>query len=1205
MTIKGSGGGGKGGGDARTPVEAPNTLTSVQYARLLDCVSEGEIGGLVSGLNSVLINDTPLLNKDGTANFNNVTVDYRLGTQNQEYITGFPSIENEIAVNTEITTANPVVRSITNQNVDAARITILVPSLTHQNMTNGDLNGSSVTLSLEYQNNSGGFIPARITIEQLSLSLRDTTATSGDVPILSTSLGISWEGIVPILLATGRSNKNPVQYCPWVVEYRQTPSGTWTEYLSGTFSGSATSKKVAVRSGDNEFYETKFYPPTGQQNITIDLPVEATYEFRVRKLVVDSTILKMTYANSQYWTPRINIVGKTTSPYQRSVRLELPRPGPWDIRLSRVTPDSTSSVLQNKTNFSSYTEIIDSKLSYPNSAIFGIQIDARQFDSIPSRAYEIYGIKVKVPSNYDPIKREYTGEWDGSFSTQWTNNPAWIFYDLVTNNRYGLGQFIDVDAVDKWALYSIGKYCDEFVPNGFGGTEPRFTCNAYLQTRTEAYNLLTQLASVFRAMVVWSNGQITAVQDKPTDVSALFTAANVLDGRFDYSGSSVKARHTVCLVTWNDPADRYRQKVEYVEDIAGIEKYGIIQTEVSAFGCTSRGQAHRLGRWILFSERLETESVTFKTGLEGALVYPGAIIHTQDQFRSGKRFGGRTFDSSVSVIKLDSEIEIESAKTYEISVVLPDGTIESKAITNAAGLTSEITLASNLSDTPVNGAMWILSASDLVPEEWRVVSISESDPGIVEIVAISSRQEKFAAVEQDLVLENNPTTTISTTQKPITNLSVTESLYLVTPSVVGNATDMSWTGDAALYLVSCAANNQNTLSAETTSPSFTFKGLQPGIYTFNVQPVNALGVRGQTSSITKEIFGLRNIPNDVTNFEISAIAGIGHITFDPSTDLDVKVGGSLKIKHSRLSPSWSDAIDIGISASGTSTSVVVPLMQGYYLAKWVDSSGVESKNATIIETTSPNIITLNFVETIAEHSNFLGAKTNTNIITYLSQNALSLDSELTIDEMTSLLDTWSEFSSLGGVSSTGSYSFYNSADLGSVFTSRLSADLQTYGYNPNDKVDNWGLLDSLGNTDGDEVTGVSARIFVRTSNDNITFTPWSPLVVGDYSARYFEFKLELTSDGVNNIAVTTCAVNIDMPDTIYSVENIVSGTSTLNVTYPSNFYVQPALGITAQNMQTGDYYTITNKTNQGFDIVFKNSAGTNISRTFDYIAKGY
>jgi predicted phage tail protein len=467
------------------------------------------------------------------------------------------------------------------------------------------------------------------------------------------SIDVSWSGITGI--STSITQTAVVE-----LQYRLAGSSTWIPLEQHTFSGRITAYQYQNQN-NNAFgigytytnywgYSTGYAAPSGTKTFSF-APSKAKYEFRVVQL-------------SGYGTSKINsgiididaytdiISGKTISRYQKSYSIALPAGGPWDVRLRRITDDATTANIQNKTYWDSYTEIIDAKLRYPNSAICGIEIDAQQFNNIPSRGYEIDGILIKVPVNYDPITRTYSGVWNGTFKTAWSNNPAWVFYDLITTNRYGLGDFIAESQVDKWALYQIAQYCDEMIDDGFGASEPRFTVNLYLQTREEAYRVLNNLASTFRAINYWSSGAVTTVQDAPSDPIALFTAANVIGGAFNYQGSSARTRHTVALVSWNDPEDSYAQKVEYVADDEGIARYGVQQTDVVAFGCTSRGQAHRFGKSILYTERMESEVISFRTGLDGVLVYPGAVINTHDVIRAGKRFGGRIMAATDSDITL-------------------------------------------------------------------------------------------------------------------------------------------------------------------------------------------------------------------------------------------------------------------------------------------------------------------------------------------------------------------------------------------------------------------------------------------------------------------------------------------------------------------------------------------------------------------------
>jgi predicted phage tail protein len=1229
--LRGAGGGGGkggGGGSARVAVESPDSLRSQQFAQVLDMVSEGEIEGLVGGLRGVYLDDTPIENSDGTRNFSGVTIDSRTGTQAQTYLPGFPSVENEVAVSTEVTFAASVVRQISNPNINAVRVTVSIPHLTYQNPTNGDLSGTSVTIGIEVQNDGGGWQDAKLRTESVAMAVAGLTANSAAADILSADIGIAWVGE-----ASGAT-----QYAYWRADYRlQGSADPWVQFGSGVFSGAAavaadpaywagsentyyksvvngdgTTDNVAVSYEEYLAATTAMAAPGGSAMTTISLPAEAAYEFQV---VLTSGVgtLSISSASAYKWTGTDTISGKTTSKYQRAYRIPLTGTGPWDIRMRRLTADSTTQTVQNATWFESYTEIIDAKLRYPNSAIVGVRVDSSQFRTIPRRGYHIRGLRVRVPSNYDPITRAYAGVWDGTFAVAWTNNPAWCFYDLVTSERYGLGAFIDADQIDKWALYDIAQYCDEMVPDGFGGEEPRFTCNLYLQTRQEAYTVISTMASIFRGLAWWASGSITAHADKPSDAEMLFTSANVVDGIFNYAGSSIKARHTVALVSWNDPADHYRQKIEYVEDAAGIALYGVVETEVLAAGCTSRGQAHRLGRWMLYSERLETETVSFRAGMDGIYLGPGSVIQTQDAARAGQRFGGRVVSATTTAITLDAAVTIEAGQTYTLSAILPAGTLETRAVGNAPGSASVLTVAA-FTTAPQAGAIWVLAATNLLPETWRVVGMVEVERGVLEITALAHRADKYDAVEQNLILEPLPTSSYSTNPDPVIGLVATESLYLVTPSVVGNRATLSWSGSQPYYSVTWQRSGDNLQSRDVTVPTCSIDGIEPGVYTFSVVAVNAIGRRSAATAIVQEIYGKTAPPGNVENFALAAIAGAAHLTWNPAADLDVVVGGILRMRHAAAGQTaeWSNGIDIGPAIPGSASSVVLPLLAGTYMAKWVDSSGYESTAAALITTDAPGVLAGNAVATVTEHDAFAGVKTAMAVAEFSSSpsgTALMLDSALTIDEMTDPIDTWPYIGALGGVAESGIYEFDGTVDLGAVFTSRLTAAIEAYGFDASDLIDSRGSVDAWSSVDGGNITDATVQLQVRTTNDNPAGSPawsaWQPFVTGDWTARAFEFRLLASRvEQTHNVAVAALSVTVDMPDRLYSDNDIACASGGMTVTFPAAFYAVPAVGITAQGMATGDYYTIS-KTDADFDIQFFNAGGSGVARTFDYIARGY
>ena len=371
------------------------------------------------------------------------------------------------------------------------------------------------------------------------------------------------------------------------------------------------------------------------------------------------------------------------------------------------------------------------------------------------------GVKVKIPSNYNPFTRVYSGVWDGTFQTNWTNNPAWIFYDLLTNTRYGAGEFIDASQVDRYSLFPIAQYCDELVPNGSGGLEPRLTFNAYVTDRGDAYEVLNALAASFRGLTYFAEGTIVAVQDRPKNVSKVFSPANVIqetnDGGevteppFLYEGSARKARKTVALVSWNDPADNYKEKIEYVEDRAGIERYGIQEMEVRAMGTTSQGQAQRIGRWMLLTNQLETSIVSFKVATEGSFLLPGEIIGIADPARQGKRFGGRIVTATTSAVTIDAPFTFIAAKAYSLTVTLDSGAVQSRTVTNGAGEASVVTISPPLSSLPVVGGMWVLQEDGEGYETYRVGAINEDD-GKITIFATEYDPAKFSETDSSTAL---------------------------------------------------------------------------------------------------------------------------------------------------------------------------------------------------------------------------------------------------------------------------------------------------------------------------------------------------------------------------------------------------------------------------------------------------------------------
>lgn len=1196
---KGGGGKGGGGGSTRVAQEAPDSLRSIQYANFIDLVSEGEIDGLVNDLRSVYLDETPIQNDDGSFNFTNVRLTGRNGTQNQSYIEGFTAAENEVGVGVEITQASSVTRTITTANITSSRVTLSIPQLTSQDKTNGDINGTSVKIAIDVQTDGGGFVPQPIRYTSSRDRMAIGSVTKNTQAASNFFLDVRWN--VP-------SGKN--QKIDFKIQYKLQSSGTWLDY------GLYTLDTGLLKSFNSSVYGVFGLLAQGTFSGDVTRKYELTlpnglYDFRLTYVSgAGSVSIYDGYVGIPTFTDVIS--GKTTSKYQRSYNLTLPSGNSWDIRVRRITADSTSSALVNKTYWDSYTEIIDEKFAYPNSAIMAMQIDSKQFNRIPTRGYDIRGIKVKIPSNYDPLTRIYTGNWDGTFKIAWTDNPAWIFYDLVTNGRYGLGEVISESMVDKWGLYNIAKYCDESVPDGYGDFEPRFTCNMYLQTREQAYQVITNLASVFRSMAFWSGGSIYVSQDSPKDVAQIFSAANVIDGAFSYSGSSAKVRHTVVLVSWNDPADGYRPKVEYVADDEGITRYGIVQADLTAIGCTSRGQAARLGRWMIYSELNEIETISFKAGIDSVFIQAGDIIETNDAIRAGKRYGGRVDAATTTSITLDANITFESSETYELSVRLPDGSIETKTVTNNVGTTNIVTLASALSATPDRYSMWLLSASNLIPEQWRVVSVAENDKNEIEITALAYRPDKYAAVEQGLTLQPLPVSILELSNPTApTNFKVIETLYQAGLGVVGVKATLSWDADPLVssYVITYKSSTSNLIALQTSDNSVEIYPILEGRYDFTIVAINGLGMRSATVTNTTDILGKTIPPTSVSNFAVANMGAIGLFTWNSATDLDVLVGGRVKFRYSpSFSATWESALDLASEASGNATSITLPLQAGTYFAKFVDSSGNYSTNSTSVITDIVNILNLNFIEQIVAQPTWSGAKTNTQIYSGFGADGLVLTS-YDLWDSADLIDGDDAVDYGGGVSATGSYSM-GYLDLGTTQISRVSALLEAYGVDVLSTWDADELMDSTELVDGATSITSTAVMWYRTTNDNPAGTPtwsaWQICTLLDVNCRAIEFELRLISNNISeNILVTKAEVSIDMPDRVESGDNLVSGTTDYAVVYNKPFMVSPAIGVSIENMNTGDYYSIVSKSNTGFTIRFFNSSNTRVSRTFDYLAKAY
>lgn len=561
------------------------------------------------------------------------------------------------------------------------------------------------------------------------------------------------------------------------------------------------------------------------------------------------------------------IKGKASSRYQVAYTVKLPKVANdgtpitrWDIQVTRTTSDSAKTGTQNDLYFDSYSEVITKKLTYPNSALVATRVNSEHFSSMPKREYLVDGLLIKVPSNYNHVTREYTGIWDGSFKLAPSNNPAWVMFDILTNNRYGLGEYIDAGLVDEARLYQIGRYCDQMVDDGFGNLEPRYTINCTINSRAEAYDLIADICSAFNGMSYWAGGQVGFTIDAPSDPVMAFTSANI-EGEFGYSGTSVKDRHSIAVVTWNDPKDDYKQAVEYVEDPDLIERYGVRKIEIQAFGCTSRAQAHRYGRWILYTEHQQSEVCSFTAGMDASTLMPGSIVQIQDEHRAGKRFGGRLLSCTATSAILDDDIDFTGFETgLKFAVMLSDGSFVEREIATKATRTTvigttdkthtatEVTWVTPLENLPVSQAVWVISAPNLELVQARVVGVKQGvDLDKFDISVIPHNPNKYAAIEKNVMLEVPPTSILSSrNQVPPSEVRIKQEV-LVHQGLSKTRLVIDWErADKAIrYSVEWKRDEDNWVRLpETANLSAEVEDVYTGTY---IARVTAIGMSGARS----------------------------------------------------------------------------------------------------------------------------------------------------------------------------------------------------------------------------------------------------------------------------------------------------------------------------------------------------------------------
>ena len=1209
MLLKGRGGG-KGGGEARTPVEAPDTLRSDDFATVLDLISEGEIEGLVRGYQSIYFDDVPLQNQDGSFNFDAVTIEARTGTAGQPSIGFVKGTEAGNSVGVEVKYGTAIERTVSNTDVDRVRVTIAIPNLTKVDLENGDTNGTSVQYSIAVSANGAGFVTANAGVGYW-------TPFSGNITPPNTTnfrAGISW---LPSFTLDGVLI-NP-ETATLRLEYRVVGSGSaWstggdvtltTKDFENIFTYALAIENDATGVKTSPIFEVVGLAPN-------------SYELRITVVsTTETTAGQYSIVNGATGTSTsiVTINGKTTSTYKRSHVINLRSHGnpPYVIRVTRVTPDSTSNTLQNKTYWDSYTEIVDEKMRYPHCALVATRISSKQFSGIPRRGFHVRGIKIKVPSNYDPILRTYSGVWNGTFVVAWSNNPAWVFYDLCTNSRYGVGDYIKPAMLDKWALYDIAQYCDELVPDGKGSKEPRYTCNTYLQTREDAYRSLMNIASVFRGMLYWGAGSIVAVADKPSDPVYQFTQANVVDGTFNYQGSSLRSRHNVILVGWNDPLDMFRTKVEYVSDDEAILSMGFVNPiEISATGCTSQAQARRVGEWMLYTERYENETVTFKVGMDGNIPRPGDVVLVADVLKAGERLGGRTIaGSTTTVINLDSPVMLDGSATT-LTLVTADGALETRTVTPSSGSDSTISVTAAFTAAPEADCIWILSRTTAEAQKFRVLGISEEEShNSYSIVALRHYDTKYDFIEQ-----NKPLTIPDFGSLPKlfgppvapTGLVLSESLYLTNARTVQSKVTASWestipNSGVVRYEVKYKigiSGNWNTI--ETQDTTVEIQNLNDGdVLYIGVRSINRVGIRSTTTvSTTLVIVGKSEPPSNVNGFTVSRSANTLNFTWNHITDID------RAYYEIRRGEAWPSALPIGTS-SANAFSVDEP-RGGTFLIKAVDSTGNESVSASSVVTGDGSSIS-SVVVHAEDTGGWTGTKTN---CTSYSLSATASWGELST---WSGFSTWSLATSRTGVLQTNVLAdavyVSETIDTGANNKCQVTLNISIGALNGsvvwNDLISAWVNTTQPWPVYGGEIAlsfsnVIQSTVQIQTSVDGTTWSAPVNYVSGVYTGRYYRFVVTMrTTDPELRAYLYGLDANFDLRERQIHFEDAAIGSSGTTLSFSPAFAVTKTVQVTQQGGLASDLVLVTSKTTSGVTIQIFTAAGAGKSGVVDVDVFGY
>ena len=952
---------------------------------------------------------------------------------------------------------------------------------------------------------------------------------------------------------------------------------------------------------------------------------------------VEVNLLIKTIENDGTTTTVIDdtVKGRSTNAYFRDyiVKLKSSTSFPVAIRVERVTADSSDARLVNAFQFQQATNIIFQQNAYANTAHVALRFNAEQFPRVPKRVFRIRGRKIKIPHNATVDLQtgaiSYAGTFNGTFKTdkEWTTDPAWILYDLLTDTRAGCG--IAEANLDKFTFKTVSEYCGASVDagNGDGSTEPRFSCNVNITQQQEAYGLINSLCSVMRVMPFYSAGGIAISQDSPKDPSYLFTNANVVEGEFIYTGSSLKTRHTVINVSYFDMTTQ-EIDIETVEADASTQaKYGVVVKNIKAFATTSRNQARRLGRWFLYNEQNSGETCSFSTtAAAGVLVRCGDIIEISDRLKAGVRRGGLLSSvTSTTVVVLDdsSNTDIPSlGDSPTISIILPDGSLEEKTVSAISGTT--ITVSSAFSTAPNEHAPYILETTNLQTTTWRVISVKENDDKTFSITALSHDSGKYAFVEDGSALPSRTVNTLTRVLNPPEGLRVDEKIVTINNKAISKLIlDWQTQSGASKYEVQYRFANGDFKKIETLSSDAEILNSDAGEYEIRVFSFNGLGQPSrQPATLTFNAVGKTAPPSDITNLTYEPISDKEiRLRWDAVPDQDVRAGGRIHVRHSPKtdgSGTFQDATDLVFALSGASTEKNVPLLEGEYILKTQDDGDRFSVGETSIVIDLPESQPKLLVQARREDQDspaFQGSKTNVGFDS--GAGSISLSGIGNFDDITDF-DTENSIDDIGGVSATGTYLFNETLDLGAVFSLDLRKLIQTDSVYSNDLIDSVTDIDARQDFDGTASVDTNAEVFVQTSQDATSYSGFQKFANGTFKGRAFKFKCVLSTQDTNqDIRVSQLGYFAEFQRrTEQSTTTIASGSGAKSITFDSPFFTgtsallgansnPPAIGITAFNMASGDFFELSSITGTGFTVHFKNSSGSSVDRNFNFTAIGF